>query len=109
MDILMISSEAMPFASTGGLAGAVTSLSCALVDSGHNVKILLPRYYGISRDILKLLDSEFVISNQYRKIQTKLYTSTIKTPNDNNLDFYFLDLLFYPLQQTISIHDLRIF
>ena len=91
MDILMISSEAMPFASTGGLAGAVTSLSCALMDSGHNVKILLPRYYGISRDILKLLDSGFVISNQYGKIQTKLYTSTIKTPNDNNIDFYFLD------------------
>ena len=36
----MITPEAMPFASTGGLAESVTSLSSALVDKGHNVKSL---------------------------------------------------------------------
>lgn len=87
----MISSEAMPFASTGGLADAVTSLSCALVDNGHNVKILLPRYYGISRDILKLLEGSLVVSNGLKEIQTTVYTATIKTPKDNNLEFYFID------------------
>ena len=49
MKILMVSAEAIPFAKTGGLADAVTALSKALVEAGHEVKILIPRYYFIDR------------------------------------------------------------
>ena len=55
MKILMVSSEAVPFAKTGGLADMVSSLSVNLANLGHDVKIVIPRYYSIDRDSLKLL------------------------------------------------------
>ena len=65
MDILMITPEAMPFARTGGLADSVTSLSSALIDKGHNVKILMPRYYGISKEILTKLETSLNFTIEY--------------------------------------------
>ena len=83
MDILMITPEAMPFASTGGLAESVTSLSSALVDKGHNVKILMPRYYGISKDILTQLEGSLGVPSEFQEIYTAIYTTSIKTKNEN--------------------------
>ena len=54
MKILMVASEAVPFAKTGGLADMVSSLSLALAKQGHEVRIVIPRYYGINKDELKL-------------------------------------------------------
>ncbi|GMO38953.1 MAG: glycogen synthase GlgA [Termitinemataceae bacterium] len=56
MKILMCSSEAVPFAKTGGLADAVSSLSLALAEAGHDVKIVIPRYYSINKSELTLLE-----------------------------------------------------
>ena len=72
MDILMITPEAMPFARTGGLADSVTSLSSALVDKGHNVKILMPRYYGISKDILTQLEGPLGVPSELHEIWTAI-------------------------------------
>ena len=47
--ILMLSSEAVPFAKTGGLADVVTALSAQLKAMGHDVRIPMPRYYHIDR------------------------------------------------------------
>ncbi len=55
MKILMISSEAVPFAKTGGLADAVPALAAALKSKGHDVRILMPRYYKIDKNSLKKL------------------------------------------------------
>jgi len=55
MKILMVSSEAVPWAKTGGLADMVSALSINLAKLGHEVKIVLPRYYSIDRDKLELL------------------------------------------------------
>ncbi|MDR0443860.1 MAG: glycogen synthase [Treponema sp.] len=55
MKILMVSSEAVPFAKTGGLADMVSALSISLAKLGHEVKIVIPRYYSIGRDALKLI------------------------------------------------------
>jgi len=49
MKILMVSSESVPFAKTGGLADAVPALAAALRKKGHDIRILMPRYYGINR------------------------------------------------------------
>ena len=51
----MISSEAVPFAKTGGLADAVPALAAALKRKGHDVRILMPRYYKIDKNSLKKL------------------------------------------------------
>jgi len=44
MRILMASSEAVPYAKTGGLADVATGLSKALAASGHDVTLVLPLY-----------------------------------------------------------------
>lgn len=48
MRILMISAEYTPFAKTGGLADMVTGLSKALVQSGHDVRVVVPLYTALS-------------------------------------------------------------
>src|SRR5262245_13424930 len=50
MRILMIASEAVPFAKTGGLADVVSALSHALTRLGHTVDVVIPRYRGVSGD-----------------------------------------------------------
>ncbi|MEO7788254.1 MAG: glycogen synthase GlgA [Vicinamibacterales bacterium] len=47
MSILVVTSEAHPFASTGGLAEVAAALPQALAASGHDVTIVLPRYRGV--------------------------------------------------------------
>jgi starch synthase len=47
MRILMIASEADPFAKTGGLADVTAALPRALVRLGHSVDLVMPRYRGI--------------------------------------------------------------
>jgi starch synthase len=47
LSILMVASEAHPYAKTGGLAEVVAALSDALGRLGHRVTLVLPRYRGI--------------------------------------------------------------
>lgn len=46
MKILFVSSEGLPYSKTGGLADVVEALPRALVEMGHEVAVLLPRYHG---------------------------------------------------------------
>jgi starch synthase len=46
MKILFVSSEGLPYSKTGGLADVVEALPKALVETGHEVAVLLPRYKG---------------------------------------------------------------
>ncbi|GAX87459.1 starch synthase [Lebetimonas natsushimae] len=48
MNIMFASSEVAPFAKTGGLADVSAALPKALSKLGHNVKIIMPRYYNIN-------------------------------------------------------------
>jgi len=52
LKILMVTSEAVPFAKTGGLADVVSTLSAELSRMGHDVRIVMPRYYFIQRERL---------------------------------------------------------
>jgi starch synthase len=47
MRILMVTSEAAPFAKTGGLADVAGALPHALARLGHEVDVVMPRYRGI--------------------------------------------------------------
>src|SRR5580704_5523486 len=46
MKILFVSSEGLPYSKSGGLADVVEALPKALVELGHEVAVLLPRYRG---------------------------------------------------------------
>lgn len=46
MKILFIASEGLPYSKSGGLADVVEALPKALVELGHEVAVLLPRYRG---------------------------------------------------------------
>ncbi|MDA3941195.1 MAG: glycogen/starch synthase [Spirochaetia bacterium] len=58
MKILMVSSECVPYAKSGGLADVVAALSRQLNNTGHDVRILLPGY-----SFLDLNKSETIIDN----------------------------------------------
>lgn len=49
MNILMVSSETVPFSKSGGLADVIGALSAALARRGENVRVLMPMYSFIDR------------------------------------------------------------
>ena len=55
MKILMVTSETVPFAKTGGLADAVSALAINLRKQGHDVRIVMPRYYKLIAQSLRQL------------------------------------------------------
>ncbi len=54
--ILMVASEARPFAKTGGLADVIGSLPEALRAIGENVAVLMPRYRGVALEGRRIFD-----------------------------------------------------
>ncbi len=88
MKILFISSELTPFAKSGGLGDAVSSLATALSKLGHDVRILLPRYYFISKTTLRRINGLLEIDSARERHPAFVYTTTI--PN-SQVKTYFLD------------------
>ena len=54
LNILMVASEAFPFAKEGGLADVVGALPKFLARRGHDVRVVMPRYYSVNRDVYGL-------------------------------------------------------
>ena len=89
MKILMVTSEAVPFAKTGGLADAVSALSIALTELGHDVRIILPRYYKIDREKLELLPEPMSVHCGFGEVWTGVYESVL--PGKTPVPVYFID------------------
>ena len=47
MNILLVSSEVVPFAKTGGLADVAGALPMALKHLGHDVRVAMPQYRSV--------------------------------------------------------------
>ena len=77
MKILMVTSEAVPFAKTGGLADAVSALSLALSKQGHDVRIVMPRYYKIDRSKLEHIPGPMGVHPGYQEIWTGVYQGSL--------------------------------
>lgn len=89
MKILMVTAETVPFAKTGGLADMVSALAISLTKMGHDVKIVMPRYYKIDRSKLNLLTGPMAIAAGQEEAWTAVYET--KMPGCENLSVYFID------------------
>ena len=87
----MVSSEAVPFAKTGGLADVVPALSRQLHRRGHDVRLFLPLYAGTNRagrDFRAVeFASEVPLRMGSRDLAFSLYTAPLP---DSELDVYFV-------------------
>jgi len=92
MKILMVSSEAVPFAKTGGLADMVSALSISLTALGHEVRIVIPRYYNIDRGKLKMLPGALGVPMGPGEEWSAVYTTVMPgTTKKNPVNVYFID------------------
>ncbi|MCF0241448.1 MAG: glycogen synthase [Treponema sp.] len=88
MKILMVTSETVPFAKTGGLADAVSALAISMKKQGHDVRIVLPRYYKIDRSKLTKLEGPMGVAAGQIETWVAVYES--KLPG-TDVPVYFLD------------------
>jgi starch synthase len=88
MNVLMISSEAVPFAKSGGLADVVTSLTKTLAELGHDARLLLPRYSFIPAGELTLLPERITVPLGFDVEECAVYTGTLP---GSSAPVYFLD------------------
>ena len=78
MKIVVASSEAIPFAKTGGLADVASALSKALADAGHEVSLFLPCYpqsiakRGLNLDDFELCPEKVTISVGSKEVEARL-------------------------------------
>jgi starch synthase len=92
MKILMVTSEAVPFAKTGGLADMVSALSITLANLGHDVKICMPRYYSVDRGRLKQLPGALGVPVRGGEEWGAAYTGLMPgTTKKNPVNVYFID------------------
>jgi starch synthase len=83
--VLMVASEATPFAKTGGLADVVGALPAALRDSGCEVAVLMPRYRRIELTAARRVYDSLPIWLGANLYETSLYQA------DAGTTFYFLE------------------
>ena len=90
MKILMVSSEATPFAKTGGQADVVSALAIQLAKMGHEVKIVMPRYYKIDRKKLVQLEGPMAIAAGTVETWSAVYAAAMPGTNEA-VSVYFID------------------
>jgi starch synthase len=77
--VLMITSELFPLAKAGGLADAAADISVALAARGHDVRVVMPRYYFIEREPLELLPVDIHLRPEGA---ISVYQTRIGSPED---------------------------
>jgi starch synthase len=91
MNIVWATSEAAPYAKTGGLADVSYSLPYALAENGHNVSVFMPYYPQVMGDrcaetecVYELLGVPFGDNNEE-------WASIRRHKVNDNLSFYFIE------------------
>ncbi len=89
LNILFVASEVVPFAKTGGLADVAGALPKALAELGHNVVVVMPRYYQIDKSKMQMLEGSLgVPMGPIGELWSAIYTT--KLPK-SDVDIYFID------------------
>lgn len=89
LKILFVASEAVPFAKTGGLADVAGALPKALKALGHEVIVVIPRYYDIDKNGLEMLPGALgVPMGPMGELWAGIYSTTLP---DSDVPVYFID------------------
>ena len=89
LNILFAAAEVVPYAKTGGLADVAAALPKAIKNLGHNIIVVMPRYYKIDTSTLKKLEAPLgVPMGVMGEFWAGVYTATL--PN-SNVSIYFID------------------
>ncbi len=75
MRVLMIASEATPFAQTGGLGEVLSALPAELAQLGLQVDVLMPKYRGITPEIydIKKTDLAFELTLNAKQVSARIW------------------------------------
>ena len=90
--ILMVASEAAPYAKTGGLADVLGSLPSALIKQGADVRVIMPKYGTIPWKLRDSINHNCFI---YVKIGWRNLYCGIEQAQYNGVTYYFIDNEFY--------------
>ena len=92
MKILFCASEALPFASTGGLGDVLGSLPSAISERGHDVRVIIPLYSKIPHTFREKMkkECEFTVYLAWRS----LYCGIFSLKKDG-VTYYFVDNEYY--------------
>ena len=89
LNILFAAAEVVPFAKTGGLADVSGALPKAIKELGHDIIVVMPRYYKIDKSKLTKLPSPLgVPMGDMGELWAGVYTTTL--PN-SEVPIYFID------------------
>jgi len=89
LNILFASSEVVPFAKTGGLADVAGALPKAIKKLGHNIIVVMPRYYQIDKSKLTKINAPLgVPMGVLGEYWAGVYTTTLP---DSDVVIYFID------------------
>ena len=88
LKVLMVTSEVVPFAKAGGLGDMVGALSSELARQGHDVRIVLPRYYSVDVGRLQRIGEPLGVPLGLREEWAAVYTSRLPGAD---VPVYFLD------------------
>ncbi len=88
MRIMMVTSELTPLAKTGGLADMVAALAAELLRQGHDVRVVMPRYYRIDPDALNRIEGPLGVPLGFSEVWCGVYELAL---GEVGLPVYLLD------------------
>lgn len=107
MKIAFASSEAFPFAKTGGLGDVVGALPIALRNLGHEVKVFLPRYALIDHNKYDL-NYSWAIDEMPIRVNGKTHSVRVFFTNlpNSDVEIYFIDCPHFFNRPSIYTNDI---
>ena len=91
-NILMLTSEAAPYAKTGGLGDVLGALPQALASLGHNVSVVMPKYGVIHEGFVSEMKFEFYM---YVPLGWRNKYCGVFSLEKKGVTYYFIDNEYY--------------
>ncbi|MDB1123345.1 glycogen synthase GlgA [Vibrio algarum] len=91
MNIVWATSEAAPYAKTGGLADVSYSLPYAMAENGHNVSVIMPYYPQVMGELCEQTECVYELLGVPFGDGNEEWASIRQHKINDNLSFYFIE------------------